>query len=68
MVKIIWSEQAKKDLNEIFAYISRDSPHYANLLANQMHEVVSYLIDFPNLGRKVPEFKNPSIREILFKN
>lgn len=68
MVKIIWSEQATKDLNEIFTYISRDSPYFATLLANQIYEVVSNLIDFPNIGRKVPEFKNPSIREIIFKN
>lgn len=61
MVKIIWSEQATKDLNEIFTYISRDSPYFATLLANQIYEVVSNLIDFPNIGRKVPEFKNPSI-------
>jgi addiction module RelE/StbE family toxin len=68
MVKIVWSEQATKDLNEIFVYISRDSPYFATLLANQIHEVVSNLINFPHLGRMVPEFKNPSIREIIFKN
>ncbi len=68
MVRIIWSEQAKQDLNEIFAYISRDSSNFATLLVNQIHESVSILIDFPNLGRKVPELRDISIREIIFKN
>lgn len=68
MVKIIRSEQATNDLNEIFVYISRDSLHAATLIIYQIHEIVSYLIDFPKLGRTVPEFKIPAIREILFKN
>jgi len=30
--------------------------------------MVSHLAEFPKFGRKVPEFDDPNIREILYKH
>lgn len=35
---------------------------------NQIFEMASHLEQFPKLGRKVPEYNDPNLREILYKN
>lgn len=59
---------AIEDLKNITYYISRDSPKYAKILISQIFEMVSHLEKFPKFGRTVPEYNNPKIREIIYKN
>ena len=68
MVKVKWTDNAIKELDEIALYISKDSLRYAEILVSQVYEMVSHLTQFPKLGRKVPEYNNPNLREILYKN
>ena len=68
MVKIKWTDNAIEELDDIASYISKDSPKYAQILVNQIYEMVSHLEQFPRLGRKVPEYNDPDFREILYKN
>jgi plasmid stabilization system protein ParE len=56
MVKIIWTDNAIQDLNEIGEYISNDSPKYAELTVLSLFDAPSILIHHPKAGKMVPEF------------
>ncbi|MHA1745551.1 MAG: type II toxin-antitoxin system RelE/ParE family toxin [Promethearchaeota archaeon] len=58
---------ALESLRDILSYISLDNPNYAMFLENRIFETVDHLRQFPKIGRIVPEYKTPNIREILFK-
>lgn len=68
MVNVKWTKNALEELDGIASYISRDSPKYANILVKQIFEMASHLHQFPKLSRKVPEYNNPNLREILYKS
>lgn len=66
--RIIWSEEAWSDLESIIEYISRDSEYYAVNFVNKIIDLVEILKTFPKSGRVVPEYNNPEMREIIYKN
>lgn len=68
MPEIIWSPQAVEDVESIRDYISRDSPQFGLLTAQRLVEAVERLGRFPESGRIVPEFADPNLREILWRN
>ena len=68
MVEVKWTDNAIKELDEIALYISKDSLRYAEILISQIYELVGHLTQFPKIGRVVPEYDNPDLREILYKN
>ena len=68
MVKIIWSDLAIEDLKSIHDYISKDSIRYASEMIERIIQRVDQLENFPNSGRKVPEFDNELIRELIVDN
>jgi addiction module RelE/StbE family toxin len=65
---IEFTERARKDLNEIFNYISLNSPQYAESFLKNYYEKIENLESFSKIGRQVPELENPNVREIIFKN
>ncbi len=67
MVQIEWTEEAENDLDDIIAYILKSSLQYAKTLFENIIESIEYLKQFPKIGRKVPESKNPRDREILIQ-
>ena len=54
-MKITWSEPALADLDAIHDYIARDSPPYAERFVQRLIAAADPLMDFPELGRVVPE-------------
>jgi len=68
MVEIKWTDNALVELDEIANYISKDSPKYAQILVKEIYGMVAYLKEFPKFGRRVPEYNDPNLREILYKN
>jgi toxin ParE1/3/4 len=50
-------------VDEIAAYIARDSPTYAAAVVEKILDVTRNLQNFPLLGRIVPESNEESIRE-----
>ena len=68
MVKIKWSDAAKSDLKGIFDYLSHDSPQYAEYLFERIFESIGNLKNFPEMGRRVPELKDPNMRELILQN
>ena len=67
-VKIIWSDRALKDIEKIINYIAEDSEFFAINFASKIINTVEILKDFPKTGRIVPEYRDPKIREILYRN
>ena len=68
MAKISWTNLALDDLRAIYDYVAQDSPKYADRLMNKIIERVDVLEQHPKIGRKVPEFDNELIRELIEGN
>jgi len=62
------SPSGRRDLRDIVRYISLDSPERALTFGNFLVTQLRRLADYPELGRVVPEFDDPSIREIVVRN
>ena len=60
-----WTDFAKARLHKIHQYIAEDSPMVADKTIKRLTERSIQIANFPQTGRKVPEFKHPDIREIL---
>lgn len=67
-MKIIWTELALLDAENIKAYIEQDSEIYATRVIEKIIEAIENLKMFSQMGRVVPEFKKHDIREILVYN
>ena len=65
MTSLIWSPQAIRDVESIRAFIAQDSPAYADLEARRIVAAVERLRSFPESGRRVPERRDATIREIV---
>lgn len=69
--EIVWSLRAETNLENIFDYIAKDSVIYATRFVTKLIEYTEQeLINFPEIGRKIPEFENTPLdflKEIIFK-
>ena len=68
MAEVRWTVQAADDLEAIVDFISKDSEHYARLLAVDILQAVERLELFRESGPPVPEINTPGIGEILCGN
>jgi toxin ParE1/3/4 len=65
-MKISFSNSALEDLKEIQAYCNeQEVPEVGNRYLTEIFECVESLPGNPQLGRVVPEFDVPHIREII---
>ena len=72
-MKLLYSAEAKKDLNGIFEYIAQDNPSKAIEFNNYIKKEIVKLIAFPLLGvsEELPDkIKNklPNSRKYILKN
>lgn len=65
MTAIRWTEQAIADLEAIRDYVARDSAKYAALLVERLIASMERVTHFPEIGRVVPEYRRPDIRELM---
>ena len=63
--RVVWSRRAVRDLETIAEYIAQDSPAYAAGVVRTVINHTKTLSRFPRSGRKVPEFDDGNIRELL---
>ncbi len=63
--RIVWSRRAAQDLQSITDYIAADSPAYAGIVLKSIVNQTRILARFPQAGRKVPEFDDDNIRELV---
>ena len=68
MKSIIWSHNSEADLDEIFEFISKNSPQNAVNFIKGLTESVEKILIFPTSGRVVPEYSIVHIREIQYKD
>ena len=62
--EVEWAESATVALIEQLDFINRDSPSYAASLSLKAEKAAASLDHFPYRGRAVPEYDDPTIREI----
>jgi len=65
--KIVWSVAAREDLREIVRFIQQDNPEAAAAFGYTLIKRVDILENFPLLGRRVPEFDDDKIRELIHR-
>lgn len=63
--RVAWSRRALSDLEEIADYIAADSPTYAAIVVQKIVNLAKTLRQFPRAGRKVPEFDDENVRELI---
>jgi toxin ParE1/3/4 len=66
--KVILSPRAIQDLQEIVRYIAFDNPAVTETFGLELIAKTCTLATFPELGRRVPEFDDPNVRELIFKS
>ena len=65
--RIIISETAYTDLDNIDNYIAEDSPLIAQQFIRRIFERIGQLAEFPESGKIVPEFNDRQVRELILK-
>jgi len=68
MAQVRWSLTAGDDLQDIEDFISRDSVLHAITFVDRVVESAETLLKTPRIGRMVPEFNRPDLRELIFRN
>ena len=65
MARIIWTEPALQELDEIADYISLDNPEAAKRLVRKAFNRVEQLTHHPNSGKSVEELEGSIYRELV---
>jgi plasmid stabilization system protein ParE len=68
MAQVRWSLTAGNDLQDIEDFIARDSALHAIAFVDRVVESAETLLTTPQIGRMVPEFNRPDLRELLFRD
>ena len=66
--RIVLSDSARNDLRDIVRYISLDNPEAALKFGRFLTSRTRLLTRSPELGRMVPEFVDPLMREIIVRS
>jgi toxin ParE1/3/4 len=61
--ELAWSPEALEDIESIAKFIARDSTWYAKIVVGKFVEVANSCLEFPEIGRVVPELGDATIRE-----
>jgi plasmid stabilization system protein ParE len=59
------TESAYSDIEDVENYVSQSSPKIGRDFVNKIFTKIEILYDQPRIGRKVPEFDNDRIRELM---
>lgn len=66
-MRIEWSQVALADIEDLYDYIARDVPFYAEQFVGRLMEPVERLAEHPRLGRRVTEAQDrDDVRELIF--
>jgi addiction module RelE/StbE family toxin len=67
-IKLIWSPEAKLDLQRIRRYIAKDAPRRATEYIKKLRKTAALLRKFPELGGSCPELEWLGCRELIKGN
>jgi toxin ParE1/3/4 len=65
---VTYSPKSREDLSEIVHFIAQDDPHAAERFGQKLVDEAEEIGVHPLSGRFVPEFRNPRIRERIYRN
>ena len=66
MAEIRWTEEAAQWLQDIFEYISVDSPDAAEKVISSIFEKAQVLIEHPEIGHKYQTVSGRNVRILLY--
>ena len=66
-MRVRWTVGARADLLEMFEYIAAEDASAARRLRDRIRGATRNLVEHPEMGRMVPEFGNPAVRELLVR-
>jgi plasmid stabilization system protein ParE len=66
-MKVNWTQNSIEHLIEIYKYIAKNSPVYAQRTVDKITKRSEQIGTFPMSGRKVPEYEADDIRELIQK-
>ena len=66
-MKVIWSKESLDRLIEIEEFIAEDNPEKAAKFTDFILSKSFLVEENPRIGRMVPEFSDPDIRELIIK-
>lgn len=66
-MRVHWTDNAIAHLLDIYEYIGRDSSIYAKRMVDRLTRRSEQIASFPMSGRKVPEYEEDDVREIVEK-
>ena len=64
-MKVYWTDEALKHLDNIHRHIAEDSPVYARRMGDNITRRSQQIGGFPQSGRTVPEYQDIDIREVI---
>jgi plasmid stabilization system protein ParE len=66
--QVIIAPSAQSDLGDIVRYIAHHNPDAAARLGFELITRAESVASFPEIGRVVPEFRRPNLREIICRS
>lgn len=64
-MNVYWTNTAIEHLLAIYDYIASDSPVYADQTVDRLTRRSDFIKEFPEAGRKVPEYDRLDTREVI---
>jgi toxin ParE1/3/4 len=65
MARVVFTPTARGHLSRLRSYIAQDSPAAAKAMARRIRTDADRLTQHPEMGRVVPEYADPNIRELI---
>ena len=66
-IGLIWSPEALEQLAAIFEYIAQNNLQAAKRVVLKLEELAEALVFTPEIGRVVPEYGRPELRERIHR-
>ena len=66
-MRVHWTQTAIEHLLAIYEHIAQDAPLYAQRMVDRLTRRSEQIALFPRVGRRVPEYNAPDIREVIEK-
>lgn len=64
-MRVHWTDNAIKQLVNIYEYICLTSPTYAKRMVDKITRRSEQIVEYPLSGRKIPEYNAKDIRELI---
>ncbi|MBN8826986.1 MULTISPECIES: type II toxin-antitoxin system RelE/ParE family toxin [Spirosoma] len=64
---LIWNDEAKEDVRKAYSDYFEISPSLADDWSDELDKKLGLLLQFPEMGRRVPDFNISFIREVFVR-